>query len=196
MRIFDQIRQMNSRLFFTINDAAQALKIKPESARVLCSRYAKAGAFLRLRNNFYVTEQRWGMATHEDLFRIANFLQVPSYISFVTALARYEITTQVPRQFFESACLRRTKNIEATGTQFVYSKLKKELYFDFIRKDGIFIATPEKAFLDAVYLYSFGKYKLDLSALDINKIDLKRLKKVLRPFPDKTKALVKSICKI
>lgn len=196
MPILNQIRQLNSRLFFTVNDAAQVLEIKPQSARVLCSRYAKTGAFLRLRNNFYVTEQRWGMATYEDFFRIANFLQVPSYISFLTALARYEITTQVPRQFFESACLRRTKNIEAGGTQFVYSKLKKEFYFDFLRKDGVFIATPEKAFLDAVYLYSFGKYKLDFSALDINKIDLKRLKKILQPFPEKTKVLVKDVCGI
>lgn len=196
MRLSNPIRQLNSRLFFTVNDAAQALEIKPESARVLCSRYAKAGAFLRLRNNFYVTEQRWGRATYEDFLRIANFLQVPSYISFLTALARYEITTQVPRQFFENACLRRTKNIEAAGTQFVYSKLKKELYFDFTRKDGVFIATPEKALLDAVYLYSFGKYKLDFSALDINKINLKRIKKILHPFPDKTKALVKDICGI
>lgn len=196
MRLLNQIRQLNSRLFFTVNDVAQTLAIKPESARVLCSRYVKTGAFLRLRNNFYITEQRWGNAACEDFLRIANFLQVPSYISFLTALARYEITTQVPRQFFESACLRRTKGIEAAGTQFVYSKLKKELYFDFTRKDGIFIATPEKAFLDAVYLCSFGKYKLDFPALDISKMDLKRLKKILKPFPDRTKALVRDVCGI
>lgn len=196
MRLLNHIRQLNTRLFFTVTDVARTLEIKPESARVLCSRYAKTGAFLRLRNNFYITEQRWGRATYEDFLRIANFLQVPSYISFLTALAHYEITTQVPRQFIESACLRRTKSIETAGTQFIYSKLKKELYFDFTRKEGVFIATPEKAFLDAVYMCSFGKYKLDFSALDINKIDLKRTRKILRPFPDKTKALVKSICGI
>lgn len=196
MSPLNQTRQLDSRLFFTVNDAAQALKIKPESARVLCSRYARAGVFLRLKNNFYVTERRWSAAAREDFFRIANFLQVPSYISFLTALARYEITTQVPLQFFESACLRRTKSIEAAGAQFVYSKLKKGLYFDFIRQNGIFIATPEKAFLDAAYLYSFGKYKLDFSALDLRKLDFKRLQKILRPFPEKTRALVKDTCGI
>lgn len=196
MRILDPLRQLNAKPFFSVADVAALLKIKPASARVFCSRYTKEGAFVRLKNNFYLTEQRWDAAARGDFFRIANFLQVPSYVSFLTALAYYEVTTQVPRMFFESACLRRTKSIETRGAQFSYYKLQEPLYFDFIKKNDVFIATPEKALSDALYLVSLGKYKLDFTALSLRKIDRARIKKVLRPFPDRTQQLAKRVCKI
>ncbi len=79
---------------------------------------------------------------------------------------------------------------------FNFYKLKKNIYFDFIKKDDFFIATKEKAFLDAVYLYSFGKYKLDFNAIDFNKLDNKKLRSLIDFYPDKTKDIIKKLCKI
>lgn len=193
---YKDLRKLATRNFFSTKDLAQILDIKPESARVLCSRYVKKSLFVRLKRNFYILEEKWRNLAVDEKLEIANSLQVPSYISFMTALARHEITTQVPRNFFESASLKRSARFAIDGNSFNYYKLKKGLYFDFIKKDNIFIATKEKAFVDSLYLYSFGKYKIDVDSLDIKKLDKAKLKKIVRVFPKKTRDVVGKICGI
>ena len=190
------LQKLKGNLFFTVNDIAEILKIKERSARVLCSRYVKKNIFLRLKNNFYVLEQNWEDMTKENFFRISNFLQVPSYISFMTALSRYQVTTQVQQNFFESASLKRTKQIESKGVLFQFYKLKKEYYFDFVKQDDVFIASKEKALMDAVYLYSFGKYKMDFSSIDFVKFDTVKIESLSRIYPEKTRKIIKKLCRI
>lgn len=189
-------KKLKQKLYFTITDVQNTLKINHLSARVLCSRYVKKGIFIRIKNNFYVFEENWNNLSLEDLLKISNFLQVPSYISFMTALSYYEITTQVQRDFFENASLKRSIKFNTQGKIFNFYKLQKQFYFDFTKQNGIFIATKEKAFVDAVYLYSFGKYKLDFNSLNLNKLDKKCIKKIIKLYPKKTKNIIKKICKI
>jgi len=194
--IYQNLKELGSRLYFTVKDAADILRVKPESAWVLCARYVKEGIFLRVRKNFYVLSQKWESFSREDFFRISNFLQVPSYVSFMTALSWYEVTTQVQRNFFESASLKRSLQYETEGVAFNFYKLQKEYYFDFIKKNNVFMATKEKAFLDSIYLYSFGKYRLDMSSLDLEKLDKIRMKRLMRPFPQKTQKIISKLCRI
>ncbi|MEW6605905.1 MAG: hypothetical protein AB1414_00450 [bacterium] len=182
--------------YFTVEDLAESLGIKLESARVFCSRYVKKKILLKLKNNYYSSGQRWESNNRDEFLKIANILQVPSYISLQTALVYYEVTTQIQRNFFESVCLKRTQKLEIKDTIFNYYKLNKQYYFDFIKKDGIFIASKEKAFLDAMYLYSFGKYKLDFNALDFNKLEKTKIKKLIEVYPEKTLKIVGKLCKI
>jgi len=196
MEKYDILRKLSTKPYITVADVTALLGIKPESARVLCNRYTKEGSLVRLKNNFYLTEQIWEGAQRRDFFRIANFLQVPSYISFLTALSLYEVTTQVQQGFFESACLRRSKTIEERGVTFTYYKLKKELYFDFVRKDNVFIASREKAFMDIAYFSSLGKYSLDSGSIDTLRLDKKRLKAIARKFPVKAQLIAEQLCKI
>ncbi len=193
---YDKLQKLRQMLYFTVGDVAGLLGIKQPSARVLCNRYAKKGIFIRLKNNFYILEQNWQNFPKEDFLKIANFLQVPSYISFMSALSFYEVTTQVQQGFFESASLKRSLKVDAKGVIFSFYKLKKEHYFDFIKYRDIFIATKEKALVDAVYLYSLGKYKLDFSSIDYKKLDKNKLKKILKVFPPKTKEAVQGLCRI
>lgn len=190
-----ELQKLRDRPFFTAADVAGAFGIKPESAWVTCSRYVKDGIFVRLKNNFYVLEEAWRNASRDYFFRIANFLQVPSYISFMTALSYYEVTTQVQRDFVESAALRRSVKFDAKGTEFDFYKIKKEYYFDFAKKGEFFVASKEKAFVDAIYLYSFGKYKMDIGSLDMNRLDRKKVEKILKVFPLKTRAAAERLCK-
>ena len=189
------LNELRERVFFTSEDVSAVTGIKQQSAWVLCSRYVKTGRFIRLKNNFYVLDESWRAMTKEKLFELANFLQVPSYISFLTALSYYEVTTQVTRDFFESASLKRTAGFERLGREFEFYKIKKEYYFGFERKEGFFIASKEKAFADAVYLCSFGKYALDTNAIDKTKIDLKELKAIMKRFPERTRVLAEKICR-
>ena len=79
---------------------------------------------------------------------------------------------------------------------FNYVKVQDRFYGDFVKTDSIFIATKEKAFLDAAYLYSFGKYKFDIDSLDMKKLDIKKLKSILKIYPQKTKETVSRLCGI
>ncbi|MGB9716228.1 MAG: type IV toxin-antitoxin system AbiEi family antitoxin domain-containing protein [Thermodesulfovibrionales bacterium] len=193
---YPQLRILVGRLYFNTEDVSEILNISENSARVLCARYVAKGLFIRLKKNFYILKERWDKNTPEDFYRLANILQVPSYISLMTALSFYEVTTQVQRGVFESVCIKRSIRYEIEGVAFNFYKLRKELYSGFTKQDNLFIATKEKAFLDAMYLYSFGKYAFDIDSLDINKLDLKKIGRLLKDYPEKTKKLVKDICRI
>jgi len=108
------------------------------------------------------------------------------------ALSYYEITTQVQRGVIESVCVKRTlkKTIENIEFNYFY-KINRNLYFDFLKKDDSFIASKEKAFVDVVYLYSFGKYSFDFDSIDISKLDMKKIKKIINNFPERTKQTLK-----
>ncbi len=193
---YSELRNLRDRLYFTVEDLQDMLEIKPESARVLCTRYTKKGLFIRLKKNFYVLTEKWESLTRDELLMISNLLQVPSYISFMTALSYYEVTTQVQRDYFECVSLKRSARFEIKGTVFDYSKLSKRYYFDFIKKGNIFIATKEKAFIDSVYLYSFGKYRVDFSSIDLDSLDMDRILDIIDIFPQKTRGIIKRICRI
>ena len=193
---YSELQKLSERLYFTTGDVAELLKVQVPSARVLCTRYVKEGIFVRLKKNFYVLGQNWEGYSREERFKIANFLQVPSYISFMTALSLYEVTTQVQRDFYESASLKRSVKFDTKGTVFNYYKMKKDYYFDFIKRDEVFIATPEKAFVDMIYLYSFGKYAVDFASLDMEKLDKGRIREIAAVFPQKTKNIVRKVCRI
>jgi predicted transcriptional regulator of viral defense system len=193
---YRELRKLNSRLYFTYEDVADILGISPNSAKVLCTRYSQSGLIIRLKKNLYTLKERWEKNSPEDFFKISNILQVPSYISLMTALSYYEITTQVQRGVIESVCVKRTLKKTIENTEFNFYKINRNLYFDFLKKDDFFIASKEKAFVDTVYLYSFGKYSFDFDSIDISKLDMKRIKKIIKVFPERTKQTLKKICKI
>ncbi len=191
-----KLRGLKKKLYFTVEDVANVLNIKQSSARVMCSRYVNNEFFIRIKNNFYILSENWDNLTREDFLKISNYLQVPSYISYMTALMKYGVTTQVQRNYFESCSLKRTKVFSVKEIEFRYFKIRKDYYFGFEKKDNIFLATREKAFIDALYLYSFGKYKIDFSSLDLNKLDKKKIIEITTVFPSRTKKIVRKLCNI
>jgi len=178
--------------YFRIEDIARTLGISLESAKVVASRYVKAGILIRLKRNLYILQENWYGISSEQKFTFANLIQTPSYISLMTALDYYEISTQMQQDFLESIAIKRTKSVEISGTFFNYTKIARKLYFGFVRKRGFFIAEPEKAFLDAVYLMSIGRYKLDLSSINFEKFNPEKIIKMAQNFPLITQQLLES----
>lgn len=177
------------KLYFTPKDVAWALEISYNSARVTCSRYTTRGVLVRLKRNFYTLPQTWENLSEEEMYAIANLLQIPSYVSLTTALSFYNISTQIQRDFYESISLKRTKEVTIAKKTFIFTKIDKRLYDKFIKKDGYFIATPEKALLDAFYLTSLKRYNLDFDAIDIKKVDKERVRKLIKMYPKKVNKL-------
>lgn len=181
------------RLYFSHEDVAELLKIKKESAAVLCARYVKKGLLTRLKRDLYVRTETLAHLGAMDLFRIANFLQVPSYVSLMTALSHYGVTTQVQRGFVESVSIKRTKAFFRGGTAFRYLKVGAALYGGFAKDQGVFIASPEKALIDSVYLAAMGRYTLDVASLDLSKLDREKLNQLVANHPSKTQKSLERI---
>ena len=188
-----KLQELNKipKLYFGITDIARALNINPASAKVSASRYVKLGALVRIKRNMYVLREVWNAAGRDEKFVFANLGQTPSYISLMTALDYYEITTQVQRDFFESIAVKRTKELKVDDSLFRYSKITGALYFGFKKEKDFFIATPEKALLDAFYLMSYGRYRFDLSSLDAAKLDSIGIDRLVGNFPLRTKQILK-----
>lgn len=186
----NQLRNIK-KLCFGYEELARVLDISHASARVAASRYVRQGLLIRVKRNLYILREAWEKAGREEMFLIANMGQVPSYISLLTALDYYELTTQVQRDFCESVAVTRTKEIRIAHSVFTYTRISEELYFGFGRERGFFIALPEKAMLDAFYLMSYGRYSLDISALNTERLDFKQLSEMSRRFPSKTRKLLK-----
>lgn len=183
------------KLYFSVRDIADAFEISYDSAKVTCSRYANKGLIVRVKRNFYISRSRWSNMSDRDRLSVANILQVPSYISLTTALGYHEITTQVQRSFIESVSVKKTKRFDIEGSVFNFSKIKKQYFNHFARRDNIFIAAPEKAFVDAVYLTAFNMYKLDFKAIDYKKLNFRKIRSILTQYPDRVKRLWDKICK-
>ncbi len=169
--------------YFGYEDIARIRGISPASARVMASRYVEHGLLVRVKKNMYVLREVWNAAGMEQKFLLANLGQTPSYISLMTALDYYDITTQMQRDFFESVAVKRTKEIHLNGSVFRYSKIAGNLYFGFKKEKDFFIATPEKALLDAFYLMSYGRYSMDTSALDAGKLNKDEINRLSTAFP-------------
>ena len=183
---YNDIKKIN-KLYFAYQDIAKILSISEDSARVLCSRYVKQKYLIRLKRNFYILKEKWDNIIQSQKFELANILQVPSYISLMTALSFYEYTTQVQQKFVESISFYRTFTKDIEGVVFNYSRIKRDYYYGFSKKNNIFIASPEKAFIDSLYLNYLGKYNLDLSSLNLEKIDRKSCENILKRYPSKFK---------
>lgn len=189
MKVFDlnKIRKP----YFGYEEIARIRGISLASAKVTAARYVNHGLLLRLKKNLYVLREVWNAANKEDKYRLANIGLSPSYVSLMTALDYYEITTQVQQNFFESVAVKRTKEIRVNGSVFRYTKIDERLFFGFKKEKGFFIASPEKALLDTFYLMSYGRYALDIFALDTDKLDRKIIKRLSCEFPLKTRRMLK-----
>ena len=76
--------------------------------------------------------------------------------------------------------------MEINGNIFTFTRINQDFYEGFYKQNNFFIATPEKALLDACYLMSLGRYKFDVTATDLNKINQHLLLKAAKKYPEKT----------
>lgn len=180
--------------YFTHEEIARVLGISTRSSRVSASRYVKHGLLVRIKRNLYVLREKWKTMDREAKFAIANLIQVPSYVSLMTALDYYEITTQIQQDFIESIAEKRTQEVTADITVFNFTRIQKNLYGGFIKKNNFFIATPEKAFLDALYLQSLGRYNLDIDTLDLSRLDRNTIRNLIARYPRRTQRLYQNEC--
>lgn len=124
------------------------------------------------------------------LFRIANKIYKPSYISFETALAYYQL---IPESVYgvTSASTRRTYRFETPITGYAYRTLHRRLFFGYAISNQIKMAFMEKAILDYFYISPYIKTYDDFASLRIDedefleRLNRKRLMAYLERFNQK-----------
>lgn len=185
MRNIDKILRTNKG-WVTIDEISSIIGISLASTKVFCSRATARGSLIRVRRGLYIIPRWVGSAESESLFRLSNQIISPSYISLLPALSFFGVSTQVPVGVYESICETRSKEYNIEDFEFRYVRFPKQYWFGYIRVKDFFIAEPEKALVDSIYLASIGRYSLDISAIDLRKIDKEKLVKYLKRFPKRT----------
>ena len=185
----DAWRSLKKSLFFTTEDVADKFGITRASAHVLCSRQVKNGALIRLKKDFYVLEERWPYLDRQDFFVIANYLQVPSYISCTTALVYYGLTTQAPRRLVRKRRPETLHPIQRRRCDFFLFQAEERILLRLYENRSSFSwPQKEKAFLDACHLSAYGRYAIDLGRPRHGSSGQSRdWRPLMAPFPERTR---------
>jgi len=185
----DKLKKINKD-YYTLNDLAKISQQRREVLKVIIYRLVKSGKLIRIQRNFYILPEKVS-----EIEKIANQIYHPSYLSFESALALWGILSQIPYNLTFATILK-SKSLIFENRKIEYRKLKKELFFGYNFKNGVYLAEPEKALLDTFYLASLGKLKINFSQLDYLKINKKKFLNWLKKYPPKTKNLIKKFLKI
>lgn len=125
--------------------------------------FVKVGKLKNLRRGIYAKEGY-------NPLELANKLYTPSYISFETVLLKEGVVFQYYETIFVASYLSRTLNVD--GHNIWYKQIGEPALSNrsgIEEKNNYFIATKERAFLDAVFLYK--DYHFDnLGGLDWEKV--------------------------
>lgn len=129
------------------------------------SYYVRQGALIRLTRGVFAKDKNFNSK------ELATSLYTPSYISFETALREAGVIFQHYDTIFVVAKWPKTMTVDKYTITF--RKLKDTVMFNstgIISKDNYSIATPERAFLDMIYL--FPNYYFDnLKSINWEKCD-------------------------
>ena len=129
-------------------EAAARLQASTSSASHLLRSMEEAGLARRLRQGL------WTLQPDIDPFTLAPYLTAPfpAYISFWSALARHDMIEQIPRQI-SVASLDRTRHLKTTIATYSIHHIAPELFDGYQgSEDSGYLATPEKALFDTVYI--------------------------------------------
>ncbi len=166
MKLLKKLKELD-KLYYTTSDIRKIENYSEGSLYVVLSRLVNRGELIRLTSGIYILPERYG-----EVEKIANMLYFPSYLSFESALSKHGIISQIPYTL-SFATTRKTRKTALDKYAVEYRQLRIDLYFGYSqRDDGVFIATPEKAFFDILYLASLGKLSFDFSSIDLHNIEI------------------------
>lgn len=151
-------------------------------------RWVKAGKVYQLRRGLYALAPPYQQIKPHP-FLIANQLVRPSYVSLQSALAYYGMIPEfVPVS--TSVTSDRPQEVSTPLGEYHYKRVLKDRFFAFNLEDlgdgqSAYLAEPEKALLDLVYLRPGGddiSYLRSLRLQNLERIDTDRLVEIAQQF--------------
>lgn len=133
---------------FSFDEVAQLFPdISDKSLRDRLHYFVKTKKLERVRHGIYAKREF-------NKFELANKIYTPSYVSLETVLFEHGIVFQVYETIFLMSYL--TRSVKVQAQEFQFRRLPMRVLTNMngiIREAGYFIASRERAFLDAIYVY-------------------------------------------
>jgi predicted transcriptional regulator of viral defense system len=186
IELIKELQRLN-KPFYTISDLEKITGLSRSSLYVTLKRTVDKGILEKIGPRIYRI-----FTAIPSAERAAASLYMPNYLSFESALSRYGILTLIPYTL-TFATTRKTRRFTIEGRAIEFRQIKKELFWGYKMENGLYIAKPEKAFLDLIYLASKGKTSLDLDEIDMSKLPKSKLIEFSRKFPEYTKRYLNRI---
>lgn len=173
--------------FYSIADIEKITSLPRKSLYVAVKRLIDRGILERIGAGIYRP-----FTSKKSVEQVAALLYMPNYLSFESVLSRYGILNLVPYTL-TFATTRKTKRLTIEGTDIEFRQINKSLFWGYEIKKTIYVAKPEKAFLDLVYLASRGLTLLDIDELNLKKLSMKKIKEFSKRFPKYTQKYLNRI---
>lgn len=141
------------------------------------SRWVKAGKLYQLKRGLYVLAEPYRKVSPHP-FLLANRIKNASYVSLQSALAWYDLIPEyVP--VITSVSTTRTNSFHTHEGVFLYRHIKIPLFngyesVELQDRQAVFLALPEKALLDLIYLMPHSEsweYLKELRLQNMDRID-------------------------
>lgn len=144
----DELKPFYNKTFST-EELKNYFRQDPASMRVQLSRLCKNKKIIRLKRNLYTFPDN-----HSSAFLLGQQMISPSYYSLESVLSWSGIIPEGVVVYTLVTSKKPQQYVNEFGT-YSYRHLPPRLFFGVEqRKDGVWIATPEKALLDYLYLNS------------------------------------------
>lgn len=145
---------------FNINEAERIIQKDRSYVKLFLHRCIEQNVLGRaVRGVYYLKE-----GTNE--LEIASGVIADSYVSLISALSYYELTTQMPNTVYVLSPTRHSIVKDILGYDIVFKQVKRDMFYGFHRRNAgrLVIADPEKAIVDLYYFNDVND--LDEDALD------------------------------
>lgn len=175
---------------FTSADLAKLVPVP----HIFANRAVRRGDITRLMRGYYANSWKNSLTGDQpSLEQIACFLRRPSYISCEWAMNAHNILDQAPMvctvvTLASSVGLRNRVNIESFAIE--YSRIKEPLFWGYSYTEGAYLATPEKALLDTIYLR--GNLPV-ADEINWEYLETRRLIKMVMKFPRRVRAFLEQL---
>jgi predicted transcriptional regulator of viral defense system len=149
--------------------------VNPVNLQKQLSRWTASGKIEQLRRGLYTLASPYRKIEPHP-FLIANQLVEPSYVSLQSALAYYEMIPEAVFEVTNITSRRRTTIYETDFGAFSYQFIQKDLFTGYSLAEvaagqWVYIARPEKALLDLIYLTPKGDQMDYLETLRLQNIE-------------------------
>lgn len=146
-KLNDLLREQRVRVF-SIYDASKFIS-KPN-----------AYASKLLARDRYVKRVERGMYYTKDAseYEVASRVVFPSYVSLISALRFHNLTQQIPHIIFIVSPAQHRPIPDLNGFEVRFMKIQRRMLYGYGKVDDVFVADPEKAVIDMLYLNEFVDY--------------------------------------
>lgn len=158
----------------------------PVNLGIQLSRWTQAGKLIQIRRGLYTLSRQY-RKTDPHPFYIANRIKKASYVSLQSALEHYGLIPEyVPSVI--SVTTGRPQSFDTPLGHYIFRHIKRDLFSDYSleeagREQTAFIAKPEKALIDLLYLTpgsDDAAYIKELRLQNLDNLDFKELQKIAR----------------